>query len=150
MSKMLAIRAFHAPNLIVFQHKQHANTQKPCRFFFAPYRFTGLRDCPTQCARLLHPANTRVLPVPRIKQRLVAGIANANFYAVGASKLVMHPSSSAQILSVSPPCQHIGTGCWASRKPLMLLRHERQSQQRCIEHLRLWTCCSYKHHKGVT
>ena len=33
MSKMLAIRAFHAPNLIVFQHKQHGNTQKPYRFF---------------------------------------------------------------------------------------------------------------------
>ena len=30
---MLAIRAFHAPNLIVFQHKQHGNTQKPYRCF---------------------------------------------------------------------------------------------------------------------
>ena len=34
--------------------------------FFAPYRFTRLRDCPTQCARLLHPASTRVLPVPHL------------------------------------------------------------------------------------
>ena len=39
---------------------------KPLSFFLAPYRFTGLRDCPTQCARLLHPASTRVLPVPQL------------------------------------------------------------------------------------
>ena len=39
---------------------------KTLSFFFAPYRFTGLRDCPTQCARLLHPASTRVLPVPHV------------------------------------------------------------------------------------
>ena len=39
---------------------------KTLSFLFAPYHFTGLRDCPTQCARLLHPASTRVLPVPQV------------------------------------------------------------------------------------
>ena len=46
--------------------RKHAKTLS---FFFAPHRFTGLRDCPTQCARLLHPASTRVLPVPQVLAR---------------------------------------------------------------------------------
>ena len=49
-----------------FSSTNNTETPKNIIVFFVPYRFTGLRDCPTQCARLLHPASTRVLPVPHL------------------------------------------------------------------------------------
>ena len=97
---------------------------KTLSLFFAPYRFTGLRDCPTQCARLLHPASTRVLPA----------VANIRHIVNGRGSLLGNPSHGYPIhvkesmtspIHQHPDCLsvHIGKpknrhSCWYSRSVL--------------------------------